>query len=114
MDKAVITNASREAARQGIKLAKPAIALATVQSVATDYCTTRLISLGGASSATATATRAANAVDCVAQPQEQLKVDVSYTYKTLVIGKLLNVLSHSTGTPLSTITITAHSTMCSE
>src|SRR5689334_13284106 len=46
-DKAVITNASREAARAGIVYAVPQPTNAQISTVATNYCQNYLISLGG-------------------------------------------------------------------
>ncbi len=42
-DKAVITNASREAARSGIALKSPKLTTDDIEQVATDYCSANLI-----------------------------------------------------------------------
>ena len=57
-DKAVITNASREAARAGIVASSPKLTMGQIQTVATNYCSTSLISLGAAAVPTVTVTGA--------------------------------------------------------
>ena len=47
-DKAVITNASREAARAGVVFSSPVPTSTKIQSVATNYCQNRLVTFGAA------------------------------------------------------------------
>src|SRR5690606_5376981 len=46
-DKAMVTNAAREAARAGIVLRNPRMTKAEVEAVAGSFCQNKLISLGG-------------------------------------------------------------------
>jgi len=48
-DKAVITNASREAARAGVVYATPQPTVTQIQTVATNYCQSNLITFGSSS-----------------------------------------------------------------
>lgn len=78
-NKAVITNASREAARYGIVLRNPKYTPAEVETFAESYCSGRLITFGtGTPSATATAPTQAFS--------DPLTVTVVYPYKYLVIA----------------------------
>jgi Flp pilus assembly protein TadG len=58
LDKAVITNASREAARAGIVLKVPKLTATEIQAVATGYCAGSLITFGSTSAATVAVTGA--------------------------------------------------------
>jgi Flp pilus assembly protein TadG len=48
-DKSIITNASREAARKGIVFRAPHYTVGDIRSVATDYCSDKMITFGSAS-----------------------------------------------------------------
>lgn len=54
-DKAMVTNAAREAARAGIVLRNPRMTKAEVEAVASNFCQNKLISLGGNTACTVTA-----------------------------------------------------------
>jgi Flp pilus assembly protein TadG len=81
-NKAVITNASREAARYGIVLRNPKYTTAQVKSFAESYCSGRLISIGS-SSPTATVTAPTQ------QFGDPLTVQLVYPYNYLVISRFL-------------------------
>ncbi|WP_316881093.1 TadE/TadG family type IV pilus assembly protein [Ralstonia wenshanensis] len=83
-DKAVITNASREAARAGVVLKNPKMSTAQIQNVALNYCQNHLITLGSSSSPT------------VSVPSGQggsfgtpLTVTVSYSYSGIALGAMI-------------------------
>lgn len=86
-DKAVITNASREAARAGVVLKNPKMSTAQIQDVALNYCQNYLITLNGTAKPT------------VSVPSGQggsfgtpLTVTVSYTYSGLALGAIISPL----------------------
>lgn len=81
-DKAVITNASREAARYGIVLRNPNYTKAQIEAYAEAYCLNNLISFGGSTNATANAT-----VPASPSFGDQLTVQVSFTYTYLALPK---------------------------
>ncbi|SAK97171.1 TadE family protein [Caballeronia catudaia] len=99
-DKAIITNASREAARAGIVLQSPRVPASTVRSVATTYAQNSLVS-GGTSSTSPTVTVDQSQGTNSGNP---LKVTVSYTYTGLVLGSAFSALT-------GPITITAQTVM---
>lgn len=75
-DKAVITNASREAARAGVVMGKTRLADADIQRIALNYCDGRLVSLGAQpSSPSVTVQRPANPVS-----GDPLTVSIAYTF----------------------------------
>jgi len=83
-DKAVITNASREGARAGIVLRVPAVTPAEITDRVTNYTGTALLGLGAASLVT---------VDFPVQSNPaHLAVRVTYTFRGLALGKLLNAM----------------------
>ncbi|CAJ0776273.1 hypothetical protein LMG19083_00139 [Ralstonia psammae] len=84
-DKAVITNASREAARAGVVFSSPVPTSTKIQSVATNYCQNRLVTFGAASNCTASVSPTTT---CTAGSGNQLIVTVSYTFTGLVLGHL--------------------------
>jgi Flp pilus assembly protein TadG len=92
-DKALLTNASREAARAGIVLRSPKPTVAAIQAVATAYCS-GLVTFGVANAPTIVVT----------QPWTSgsvLTVTMTYQYRTLVIGKLIELASGGTfGNPI--------------
>lgn len=100
-DKAIITNASREAARSGIVLRKTKLTTDEIKAIANAYCTSNLVSLGGASTPTVTVSGAGGAFGT------NLTVSISYTYRGLGLGSLISTIT-------SPITLTASSTMTNE
>lgn len=84
-DKAVITNASREAARYGVALRSPYATTSQITSYATTYTSNRLITFGNSTTPTVTVTYSAT-------PQkfgDKLTVTVTYTYTGLVLFKFI-------------------------
>jgi len=89
-DKAVINNASREAARSGVALKTPALTSSEIKLIANNYCI-YLVSLGAKS-------------NCQVIPdpivptniisgQSTLSVSIVYDYTPLVIGRLISIVS---------------------
>jgi len=101
-DKTIITNASREAARAGIVLRSPKFSSDEIKKVATDYCTSNLITFGAATSPTVDITSSGGAA--FGTP---LTVTVAYVYQGLGLGSLLSSLS-------SPITLSATTIMNNE
>ncbi|KDB05820.1 TadE family protein [Burkholderia sp. lig30] len=87
-DKAVITNASREAARAGVVLKTPKPTVTDIQNVALNYCQNYLISLG--TSATPTVTVPSGQGGTFGQP---LTVTVSYRYTGLALAAMINPIT---------------------
>ncbi|HEX7685837.1 MAG TPA: TadE/TadG family type IV pilus assembly protein [Trinickia sp.] len=87
-DKAVITNASREAARAGVVVRVPQMAASDVANVALAYAQDNLVTGG-------TATTPAVSVDQSGgtSPGSPLKVTVTYTYEGLVLGSAFSALT---------------------
>ncbi len=83
-DKAVITNASREAARAGVVLKTPAMTSTQIKQVATNYCQNKLVTYGAAASCTYPGTITA----CTASGNA-LTVQVAYTFNGLLLGALI-------------------------
>ena len=83
-DKAMVTNASREAARSGIVYRDPPLTVAEIQSVVDSYCGAMLVSFGGGSSPTTTVPGG----ECVNHGDE-LVVNVAYQYNFLLIPDFL-------------------------
>lgn len=82
-DKTMITHASREGARAGIVFKVPPVTDAEIVNVVNTYLGSNLITFGAPATATVTVTRAGfNAGD-------ELKVSVSYTYRTFVLPRLM-------------------------
>lgn len=93
-DKAIITNASREAARAGVVWAntttqKPS--QQTIQNVAAAYCSNYLISLGGGASTCASATIQVSGAQGASGTQ--LSVTVPYSFTVLSLGGLVRPFS---------------------
>jgi len=79
-DKAVITNASREGARAGIVFHHPnRISDGEIITVATNYCSSYLVNLGGSSSPSVNVTRNGS------NPGDSLTVTVTYSYTFLLL-----------------------------
>jgi len=87
-DKAVITNASREAARAGVVLKTPKLTVAQIQAVANSYCSSYLISFKASNLPTVTVPSGANGT--FGTP---LTVTVTYTYYGLGLGTLLSPIA---------------------
>ena len=87
-DKAVITNASREAARAGVVLRVPMLTPTQIANVALSYTQNSLITGGTATTPTVTVTQANGTTSGTA-----LTVTVTYTYSGLVLGTALSVLT---------------------
>jgi len=83
-NKAVITNASREAVRYGIVLRNPKYTLVEVQTYATSYCLNHMITFGGSGSPTATATLP----DGNQNFGSRLSVQVNFSYTWLVMPRM--------------------------
>lgn len=88
-DKAVITNASREAARAGVVVGKARLSDSDIQQIALRYCDGRLVSLGAQSSApSVTVQRSANPA-----PGDPLTVSIAYVYEGFGLGPLYSALA---------------------
>jgi len=101
-DKAVITNASREAARAGVVLRVPMLTPTQIANVALSYTQNSLVSGGTGTVPTVAVTQANGTTSGTA-----LTVTVTYTYSGLVLGTALSVLT-------GPITISASSVMLYE
>lgn len=84
-DKAVITNASREAARAGVVLKNPKTSTAQIQNVALNYCQNHLITLNGTANPTVTVPSGQGG--SFGTP---LTVTVSYSYSGLALGAIIS------------------------
>ncbi|TKC86253.1 pilus assembly protein [Trinickia terrae] len=98
-DKAIITNASREAARSGVTVHVPVLTTTQIQTVALNYLNNNLVAGGTASTPTVT----------VSQPSgtssgDPLTVTVSYTYNGIVLGSAFSAITGS-------VTLSAATTM---
>ncbi len=98
-DKAVITNASREGARAGIVYSSPSVTGGAITGVVNTYCANNLISFEPQSPSTTV-----NPSAGCGSSGALLTVDVSYTYKFLVLPNFM-----STMTPR--LTLTGHTAM---
>ena len=87
-DKAIITNASREAARAGIVLRTPKLTKTQIATVATNYCQNNLISF--AQNAAPTVVVTDNGTNTFGTP---LQVTVSYVYTGLGFGQIISALA---------------------
>jgi hypothetical protein len=87
-DKAVITNASREAARAGIVLRTPKLTKTEIATIASNYCQNNLISFAQNASPTVLVTD--NGTNTFGTP---LQVSVSYVYTGLGFGQLISALA---------------------
>ncbi|RXZ36344.1 pilus assembly protein [Oxalobacteraceae bacterium CAVE-383] len=86
-DKAIITNASREAARAGVMLRATPWTSAQVQAVALNYTKNNLVTGG-------TPTTAGAIASYVNQTSgSPLTVTVTYTYKGLVLGSIFSAIA---------------------
>lgn len=87
-DKAVITNASREAARAGIMVRVPRMTPQQIINVALAYTQNSLITGGAATTPTVTVTQSSGT-----SSGNPLTVTVSYTYQGLFVGSTLSMLT---------------------
>ena len=87
-NKAVITNASREAARAAIVLRSPKLTAAEIRQIALDRCASALISFGAAAP-TVEVTPAAGG-GAFGTP---LTVSVRYQYQGLALGPLISAIA---------------------
>jgi Flp pilus assembly protein TadG len=99
-NKALITNASREATRSGIVYRATLLTDTQIKAVATNYCSDLINSVAGV---TPTVTVTHLAADAIGLP---LKVNVTYNYSYFVLNTLI-------GLP-NPITLSATSTMYQE
>ncbi|MGO4366632.1 TadE/TadG family type IV pilus assembly protein [Pseudomonas sp. PAB10] len=97
-DKAIITNASREAARAGIVLKTPKLTTAQIQNVANNYLGANLITFGSA--VTPVVTVPSGAGGLFGTP---LTVQVSYQYSTMVLGGILHVVNNPINLSATTV-----------
>lgn len=99
-DKAVITNASREAARAGIIYSSPRLTNTQISTVATNYCQNYLISLGGRATPTVAISHPSGTTS-----GNPLTVTVSYGYRGLgmaaAIDPMPRLLSLSAATTMN-------------
>ncbi|RQS74434.1 pilus assembly protein [Burkholderia sp. Bp8963] len=87
-DKAVITNASREAARAGVVVRVPMMTTTDVRNVALNYTQNGLITGGTATTPTVAVTQANGTTSGSA-----LTVSVTYTYTGLMLGSAFSALT---------------------
>ncbi len=99
-DKAVITNAAREAARAGVVVRTNRLTEDQIEAVATSYMTNRLISFGSGAPIV-------NASNSSGVPGANLTVTVEYPYSGLALGPLLSGLT-------GPITLSSTATMINE
>jgi Flp pilus assembly protein TadG len=93
-DKAILTHASREAARMGVLSRTPALPLGDVETYAVSISQDRLLSLSGRATKPApSATATAGSSPVSGAPV--LTVTVTYPYEGLLLGPLLSALSRS-------------------
>ncbi|MGD8801344.1 MAG: pilus assembly protein [Desulfobacterales bacterium] len=83
-NKAMVTNASREAARAGIVYRDPPVTAAEIQSVVDSYCGGMLVSFGSSPGAVTTVPSG----EC-ANHGDELVVNVAYRYDFLLIPDFL-------------------------
>ncbi len=102
-DKAILTHASREAARLGVLGRTPAMPLGDVEAYAVSISRDRLLSLSGKATKPVPTARA-TAGNSPVSGAPVLTVTVNYPYEGLLLGPLLSALSRS-------ITLTATTVM---
>ncbi|MEX3669801.1 TadE/TadG family type IV pilus assembly protein [Paraburkholderia phenoliruptrix] len=86
-DKAVATNASREAARAGIVLKAPLLTVQQIQNVAANYAQGHLITFGSTVNPTVNVIQSSGTTS-----GNPLTVTVSYSFSGLVLGAYFNPL----------------------
>ena len=87
-DKAIITNASREAARAGIVVAKPRVSTTKISDVATEYVSGLLVTFGKTDVPTVSVDQSEGTT-----AGKPLKVTVRYTYNGLLLTSLVSSLA---------------------
>jgi Flp pilus assembly protein TadG len=87
-DKAIITNASREAARAGVVVRVPQLSATQISSVALNYMQNSLVTAGTPTTPTVTVNQSAGT-----SPGNPLTVTVSYQYQGLVLGSVFSSLT---------------------
>jgi Flp pilus assembly protein TadG len=87
-DKAILTNASREAARAGVVVRVPQLTAAQISSVALNYLRNDLVTGGTPTTPTVTVDQSAGT-----SPGDPLKVTISYQYQGLVVGSVFSSLT---------------------
>jgi Flp pilus assembly protein TadG len=93
-NKAVITNASREAARAGVVVQVPQRMLApNIKNIALSYAQNNLVTGGTATTPTVSVDPPDTTDTTRTAPGMPLKVTVSYTYQGLVVGSALSALT---------------------
>jgi Flp pilus assembly protein TadG len=95
-DKAIVTNAAREAARAGVVFAPTRLAENEIRQVALDYCGNNLVTFGASAAPSVAVVGAGGA------PGAPLQVTVTYPYTYGVIGRFV---------PLPNLTLTARAVM---
>lgn len=107
-DKAIITNASREAARSGIAYKYPKLTTQQIKAVATNYTNNYLVSSQSGTSPTVTVTPSPTPTTT----NTPLTVKVDYPYRFFLFGSLYNL--YTNGTMSNEINISATSVMNNE
>lgn len=87
-DKAVITNASREAARAGVVVRVPQMAASDISNIALAYAQNNLVTGGVATTPTVNVDQSSGT-----SPGSPLTVTVTYSYEGLVLGSALSALT---------------------
>ncbi|WP_267957003.1 TadE/TadG family type IV pilus assembly protein [Paraburkholderia sp. HP33-1] len=87
-DKAIITNASREAARAGVVVRIPQLTVTQISNVALNYTQQNLVTGGTATTPTVTVDQSGGT-----SSGSPLSVTVTYKYQGLVLGSALSVLT---------------------
>jgi Flp pilus assembly protein TadG len=87
-DKAILTNAAREAARAGIVYAKPRVTTTAISNVASNYAGNLLVTFGNANTPSVSVDQSAGT-----SAGNPLKVTVSYTYTGLLLGSIVSQLT---------------------
>ncbi len=107
-DKALITNASREAARSGIAYKCPALTTQQITDVVTHYTEDTgghsfLVSFGSSATpvVTVTPTPPATTINCGANLSAPLTVTVTYSYTFLVFGNLISLFASDFTNPIN-------------
>ena len=101
-DKAIITNASREAARSGVAFKCPLLTTDQIQAVVTNY-STGLVSFSAVAAVpviTVTPTPPTTITSCGANSGTALTVSVSYSYNFLIFGNLFALFAPGFTNPL--------------
>jgi Flp pilus assembly protein TadG len=87
-DKAVITNASRVAARAGVVVRVPVLTTSQISAIAVSYSQGLLVTGGTASTPTVAVTQSSGTTS-----GSPLSVTVSYVYQGIVVGSTLSSLT---------------------